>query len=103
MAALDAAIQKHIRSLNCRLDGRVKPGHDNRVTTTDRTMSDVETLKGEIKKLSAKALQAKMDLHDLSEELPVNWQHILSVAQRTHDAFATLEKKRAELKRLETA
>ena len=44
-----------------------------------------------------------MDLHDLSEELPVNWQNILSVAQRTHDAFATLEKKRAELKRLETA
>ena len=36
-------------------------------------MSDVDTLKSEIKKLSAKAMQAKMDLHDLSEELPVNW------------------------------
>ena len=35
-------------------------------------MSDVETLKAEIKKLSAKAMQAKMDLHDLSEELPLN-------------------------------
>ena len=32
-------------------------------------MSDLETLKAEIKKLSAKATQAKMDLHDLSEEL----------------------------------
>ena len=50
-------------------------------------MSDVETLKGEIKKLSARAMQAKMDLHDLSEELPVNWRNILSVAQRTHDAY----------------
>lgn len=35
-------------------------------------MTDVDTLKAEIKKLSAKAIQAKMDLHDLSEELPVN-------------------------------
>ncbi len=37
-------------------------------------MSDVEELKAEIKKLSARAMQAKMDLHDLSEELPINWQ-----------------------------
>jgi hypothetical protein len=48
-------------------------------------------------------MQAKMDLHDLSEELPVNWQQILSVAQRTHDAFSMLESKRAELKQLEAA
>ncbi len=66
-------------------------------------MSDVETLKGEIKKLSAKAMQAKMDLHDLSEELPVNWQNIMSVAQMAYDSFAELEKKRAVLKTLETA
>jgi hypothetical protein len=65
-------------------------------------MSDVETLKAEIKKLSAKAMQAKMDLHDLSEELPVNWQMVMNVAQRTHDTFAELEQKRAELKALET-
>ena len=38
-------------------------------------MSDVETLKGEIKKLSARAMSLKMDLHDLSEELPINWQN----------------------------
>ncbi|MGO8955368.1 MAG: CCE_0567 family metalloprotein [Rhodomicrobium sp.] len=66
-------------------------------------MSDVETLKAEIKKLSAKATQAKMDLHDLSEELPVNWRSILEVAQRAHDAYAILEKKRSDLKQLETA
>jgi len=29
-------------------------------------MATVEELKAEIKKLSAKAMQAKMDLHDLS-------------------------------------
>jgi hypothetical protein len=66
-------------------------------------MSEVETLKAEIKKLSAKAMQAKMDLHDLSEELPVNWQTVLDVAQRTHDAYSLLEAKRAELKKLESA
>jgi hypothetical protein len=65
-------------------------------------MTDVDTLKAEIKKLSAKAIQAKMDLHDLSEELPVNWQSIMSVAQKAHDAFAELEVKRANLKTLET-
>lgn len=66
-------------------------------------MSDVDTLKTEIKKLSAKAMQAKMDLHDLSEELPINWETILDVAQRTHAAFEELEKKRALLKTLEAA
>ena len=34
-------------------------------------MSDVDTLKAEIKKLSARAMHAKMNLHDLSEELPI--------------------------------
>jgi hypothetical protein len=66
-------------------------------------MSDLETLKAEIKKLSAKATSAKMDLHDLSEELPINWTSIMSVAQRAHDAYADLERKREHLKTLEKA
>jgi hypothetical protein len=66
-------------------------------------MSDLETLKAEIKKLSAKATQAKMDLHDLSEELPINWTSILGLAQKAHDAFAELERKREALKMLEKA
>ncbi|HET6378893.1 MAG TPA: CCE_0567 family metalloprotein [Methylocella sp.] len=66
-------------------------------------MSDVEALKNEIKKLSAKAMQAKMDLHDLSEELPVNWTSIMDVAKKAYDAFAELEAKRASLKTLEAA
>jgi hypothetical protein len=70
---------------------------------SDLRVSDLETLKAEIKKLSAKATQAKMDLHDLSEELPLEWQSILSVAQRAHDAFSELEQKRVALKSLESA
>jgi len=65
-------------------------------------MTEVESLKAELKKLSQRAIQSKMDLHDLSEELPQNWSNILSVAQRAHDAFAALEAKRNELQKLET-
>ncbi|GAB4358614.1 MAG: CCE_0567 family metalloprotein [Oricola sp.] len=64
-------------------------------------MTDAETLKAEIRKLSSRATAAKMDLHDLAEDLPVNWESIMSVAQRTHDTYAALESKRAELKKLE--
>lgn len=62
-----------------------------------------DELKAEIKKLSAKAMQLKMDLHDLSEELPQNWQSILTVAQRAYEAFALLERKRGELEQLRAA
>ncbi|MCC8958176.1 hypothetical protein H8B02_33585 [Bradyrhizobium sp. Pear77] len=64
-------------------------------------MSDRETLKAELKKLSARAIQAKMDLHDLSEEVPVNWTSIMAVAQKAHDAYAELERKSHDLKALE--
>jgi hypothetical protein len=63
-------------------------------------MSDVDSLKAELKKLSARAMQAKMDLHDLSEELPSNWQSILAVAGRAQEAFEKLESKRNELEKL---
>jgi len=49
-----------------------------------------EELKLRLKKLNAQATQAKMDLHDLSEELPTNWEQILVVAQRCHDTHAAL-------------
>ena len=60
-------------------------------------MADVEALKLESRKLNAKATQAKMDLHDLSEELPTNWERILEVAQRAHDAHAALMDARKRL------
>jgi hypothetical protein len=63
-------------------------------------MSDVETLKAEIKKLNAQAVQSKMDLHDLSEELPTNWETIPAVAQKCYDLHAKLTEARAKLKQL---
>ncbi|MCC9624205.1 hypothetical protein LPB41_21200 [Thalassospira sp. MA62] len=64
-------------------------------------MTEVETLKAEIKKLSSRATNAKMDLHDLAEDLPINWPSIMDVAQVAHDTYEKLEAKRARLKELE--
>ena len=51
---------------------------------------DADERKAQLKKLNAQATQAKTDLHDLSEELPTNWEKILEVAQRCHDTHAAL-------------
>lgn len=66
-------------------------------------MSDVETLKAEVKKASARAMQAKMDLHDLSEELPVGIENVIATAERVRDSYAELAAKKAQLKALENA
>jgi hypothetical protein len=63
---------------------------------------DVDGLKAEIKKLNAKAVQAKMDLHDLSEELPTNWERIPEVAKIAHDAHAALIAARKRLAEVAT-
>ena len=52
--------------------------------------TEADELKARLKKANAQATQAKMDLHDLSEDLPTNWENILSVAQRAHDTHALL-------------
>ena len=66
-------------------------------------MSDIETLKAEVKKASAKAMQAKMDLHDLSEELPVGIENVMATAERVRDSYALLAAKKAALKEVEQA
>ena len=66
-------------------------------------MADLDALKTEVKKLSARAMNLKMNLHDLSEELPLGWQTIPEIAQQAFEAFRDLEAKRAELKQAENA
>ena len=65
-------------------------------------MTDIDTLKADIKKLSARAINTKMNLHDLAEDLPINWPNIMAVAQEAFDAFKTLEQARQALKDAET-
>jgi len=50
----------------------------------------IAELKAHAKKFSARAMNLKMELHDLSEELPTGWERIPDVARRAHDAFAAL-------------
>lgn len=63
-------------------------------------METTETLKAEIKKLSSLAIQAKMDLHDLSEELPTDWQRIPAVAQKTFEVYERLATAKQKLSAL---
>jgi hypothetical protein len=62
-------------------------------------MEDMEALKAQVKKLNAQATQLKMDLHDLSEELPTNWEKIPEVAARTFEAYKALTEARMKLGR----
>lgn len=60
-------------------------------------MSDLETIKAEIKKLNAQATQLKMDLHDLAEDLPTGWEKIPEVAEKTFTAYQQLTEARKKL------
>jgi hypothetical protein len=70
-------------------------------------MSDAaaaEELRARIKKLSFQAVQRKLELHDLSEELPMGWEQILEVAGRTQKVYAELAEAKKQLAELgETA
>ncbi|PIQ13235.1 MAG: hypothetical protein COZ23_06945 [Hydrogenophilales bacterium CG_4_10_14_3_um_filter_58_23] len=61
-------------------------------------MEDMEALKAQVKKLNAQATQFKMDLHDLSEELPINWEQIPELATKTFEAYKALAEVRAKTK-----
>ena len=58
---------------------------------------NTDELKAQVKKLNAQATQAKMDLHDLSEELPLGWEKIPEQAKKTYDAYAALAEARRQL------
>ena len=60
-------------------------------------MEDVETLKAQVKKLNAQATNLKMNLHDLSEDLPTGWEKIPEVAEQAFQAYKSLTEARAKL------
>lgn len=60
-------------------------------------MQDADEIKAQIKKLNAQATALKMDLHDLSEDLPIGWEKIMEVAEKAHQAYQTLEEARKRL------
>lgn len=60
-------------------------------------MSDMESIKAEVKKLNAQATQLKMDLHDLSEDLPTGWEKIPEIAGKAYTAYEQLTEARRKL------
>ncbi|RAZ71855.1 CCE_0567 family metalloprotein [Mesorhizobium atlanticum] len=64
-------------------------------------MSDFEALRKKVRKLQSRAAAAKMELHDLAEDLPVNWTEIKATAEKAFGAFAELDSARTELAALE--
>jgi hypothetical protein len=61
----------------------------------------MDELKARIKKLGFEASQLKLDLHDLSEELPHGWEQIMQVAERTYKKYAELAAARQQLAEME--
>ncbi|MBO9997999.1 MAG: hypothetical protein J7641_03160 [Cyanobacteria bacterium SID2] len=64
--------------------------------------TDIDELKKRIKKLKSRSIQFKMDLHDLSEELPLGYEKIMEVASKTYETYRELDDLQKQLKALES-
>lgn len=62
------------------------------------TPETVEELKTKIKRLNSKAGQMKMDLHDLAEGLPTDWEKLPEEAAKTYEIYRELDQLRKQLK-----
>ncbi|WP_416676836.1 CCE_0567 family metalloprotein [Egbenema bharatensis] len=60
-----------------------------------------EELKTQIKRLNSKAGQLKMDLHDLAEGLPTDFENLMALASETYNIYAKLNTLKQQLKQLE--
>ena len=63
---------------------------------------ELEMLRESVRKLSRQAVHLKMDLHDLSEELPLGWEKIPEIAARTFEIYRDLAAAKERLNLAET-
>lgn len=63
--------------------------------------TDADQLRNQIRKLNSKAGQMKMDLHDLAEGLPTDYQKLKEVAAETYEIFRQIDEMKQQLKVLE--
>jgi hypothetical protein len=61
----------------------------------------IDELKTTIKKLNSKAGQMKMDLHDLAEGLPTDYEKLMDVANETYKIYRELDQLKQQLKKME--
>ncbi|WP_036489351.1 CCE_0567 family metalloprotein [Myxosarcina sp. GI1] len=67
-------------------------------TINPPTPEAVAELKKIIKKLNSRAGQMKMDLHDLAEGLPTDYEKLIAAATQTYDIYSRLAKLKQQLK-----
>jgi hypothetical protein len=58
----------------------------------------VAELKTTIKRLNSKAGQMKMDLHDLAEGLPTDYEKLIEEATKTYEIYRELAELKKQLK-----
>lgn len=61
----------------------------------------IEELKTQIKRLNSKAGQMKMDLHDLAEGLPTDYERLIDAATETYQIYRQIDQLKTQLKQLE--
>ncbi len=67
------------------------------------TPEAVAELKKKIKKLNSKAGQMKMDLHDLAEGLPTDYETLIEESTKTYEIYRQLAELKQQLKTWETS
>ena len=67
------------------------------VTDTAIANPSIDELKTKIKRLNSKAGQMKMDLHDLAEGLPTDYEQLIDVATKTYDIFHQIDELKKQL------
>lgn len=65
--------------------------------------TNIEELKKKIKRLNSKAGQMKMDLHDLAEGLPTDYENLMGVAEATYKIYCELNELKQQVKKMEQA
>jgi hypothetical protein len=73
------------------------------VQTSEMTteITNIEELKTQIKRLNSKAGQMKMDLHDLAEGLPIDYDRLVDAAIETFQIYQQLDQLKQQLKQWE--
>lgn len=62
------------------------------------TPEAVAELKKKVRRLNSKAGQMKMDLHDLAEGLPTDYEKLIEEATKTYDLYRQLAELKQQLK-----
>jgi hypothetical protein len=64
--------------------------------------TNIDELKAQIKRLNSKAGQMKMDLHDLAEGLPTDYERLIDAATETYQIYRQIAELKTQLKHLES-